>query len=130
MTSLIETIKEHNLLAEASRDYYKQVDALVAKHGENTPFKYKSPMTSKLIGDIKKLAKSEKDFPQSQKTCDAVIKLMNSGIEMMEYEENIVMTNSQHGSLDKIWEGDTAFRSDLAEILMKDSILSYAIFGE
>ena len=32
MTSLIETIKEHNLLAEASRDYYKQVDALVAKH--------------------------------------------------------------------------------------------------
>ena len=86
MTSLIETIKEHNLLAEASRDYYKQVDALVAKHGENTPFKYKSPMTSKLIGDIKKLAKSEKDFPQSQKTCDAVIKLMNSGIEMMEYE--------------------------------------------
>ena len=54
-------------------------------------------MTSKLIGDIKKLAKSEKDFPQSQKTCDAVIKLMNSGIEMMEYEENIVMTNSQHG---------------------------------
>ena len=130
MTGLIETIKEHNLLAEASRDYYKQVDALVAKHGENTPFKYKSPMTSKLIGDIKKLAKSEKDFPESQKTCDAVIKLMNSGIEMMEYEENIVMTNSSHSTFLKIWDGDTAFRSDLAEILMKDSILAYAIFEE
>jgi hypothetical protein len=130
MTGLIETIKEHNLLAEASRDYYKQVDSLIAKHGENTAFKYKSPMTSKMIGEIKKLAKSEKDFPQSQKTCNAVMKLMNSGIEMMGYDENIVMTNSQHGSFDKIWEGDTAFREGLAEILMKDSILSYAIFGE
>ena len=58
------------------------------------------------------------------------MKLMNSGIEMMGYDENIVMTNSQHGSFDKIWEGDTAFREGLAEILMKDSILSYAIFGE
>jgi hypothetical protein len=130
MTGLIETIKEHNLLAEASRDYYKQVDSLIAKHGENTAFKYKSPMTSKMIGEIKKLAKSEKDFPQSQKTCNAVMKLMNSRIEMMGYDENIVMTNSQHGSFDKIWEGDTAFREGLAEILMKDSILSYAIFGE
>ena len=136
MTGLIETIKEHNLLAEASRDYYKQVDSLIAKHGENTAFKYKSPMTSKMIGeikimaDIKGLMLDEKSFKESQKTGTAIMKNMKAGFEFMPYEENIVMTDRQQKSLAKDFQGDTAFREDLAAILMQDEIMSYAIFGE
>tara|TARA_B110000467_G_scaffold162628_1_gene186341 strand:+ start:1941 stop:2330 length:390 start_codon:yes stop_codon:yes gene_type:complete len=128
--SLVRVIKEHNILAEASRDYYKQVDALIDKHGNETAFRYKSPMHNKLISDIKKLMKSEKEFPQSQKTATVIMKNMNAGFEMMGYEENIVMTNRQHKSLEKDWQGDTMFREELAEILMQDPIMSYAIFGE
>lgn len=115
---------------EASRDYYKQVDALIDKHGNEKAFRYKSPMHNKLISDIKKLMKSEKEFPQSQKTATVIMKNMNAGFEMMGYEENIVMTNRQHKSLEKDWQGDTMFREELAEILMQDPIMSYALFGE
>lgn len=128
--SLVRVIKEHNILAEASRDYYKQVDALIGKHGNETAFRYKSPMHNKMITDIKKLMKSEKEFPESQKVSNNIMKNMNAGFEMMGYEENIVMTERQHKSLDKDWTGDTAFREDLARILMQDAIMSHAIFGE
>ena len=47
-----------------------------------------------------------------------------------QYEENIVMTDRQQKSLAKDFQGDTAFREDLAAILMQDEIMSYAIFGE
>ncbi len=128
--SLVRVIKEHNILAEASRDYYKQVDALIGKHGNEKAFRYKSPMHNKMITDIKKLMKSEKEFPESQKVSNNIMKNMNAGFEMMGYEENIVMTERQHKSLDKDWQGDTAFREDLARILMQDAIMSHAIFGE
>ena len=130
MTSLIETIKEHNLLAEASRDYYKQVDALTAKHGEMKPFRYNSPMQNKIMADIKGLMLDEKAFKESQKTGTAIMKNMKAGFEFMSYEENIVMTDRQQKSLAKDFQGDTAFREDLAAILMQDEIMSYAIFGE
>ena len=128
--SLVRVIKEHNILAEASRDYYKQVDALIGKKKKKKAFRYKSPMHNKMITDIKKLMKSEKEFPESQKVSNNIMKNMNAGFEMMGYEENIVMTERQHKSLDKDWQGDTAFREDLARILMQDAIMSHAIFGE
>lgn len=130
MTGLIETIKEHNLLAEASRDYYGQVDSLTAKHGEMKPFRYKSPMQNKIMADIKGLMLDEKSFKESQKTGTAIMKNMKAGFEFMPYEENIVMTDRQQKSLAKDFQGDTAFREDLAAILMQDEIMSYAIFGE
>ena len=46
----------------------------------------------------------------------------------MGYDENIVMTNKQHSNFK--FDGDTAFREEMAEIIMQDAILSYAIFGE
>jgi hypothetical protein len=128
--SLVRVIKEHNILAEASRDYYKKVDALIVKHGEEKAFRYKSPMNGKLITDIKKLMKDEKEHPQSQKTCTVIMKNLNAGIEMMGYEDTIVMTEKQHNSMSKDFDGDTMFREDLAKILMQDDIMSYAIFGE
>jgi glutamyl/glutaminyl-tRNA synthetase len=74
MTGLIETIKEHNLLAEASRDYFKQVDALVAKHGEETAFVYTSPMLSKIVKELQNLIKKElkSGFKNSKKDGEVV----------------------------------------------------------
>ena len=41
------------------------------------------------------------------------------------------MTNTMHKKVSKDFQGDTAFREDLAEIIYsQDPILSYAIFGE
>jgi hypothetical protein len=48
----------------------------------------------------------------------------------MGYEDTIVMTEKQHNSMSKDFDGDTMFREDLAKILMQDDIMSYAIFGE
>ena len=129
MRNLIESVRQ-NLLGEASRDYYKQVDALTAKHGEMKPFRYKSPMQDKIMADIKGLMLDEKAFKESQKTGTAIMKNMKAGFEFMSYEENIVMTDRQQKSLAKDFQGDTAFREDLAAILMQDEIMSYAIFGE
>ena len=129
MRDLIESVRQ-NLLGEASREYYKQVDALTAKHGEMKPFRYKSPMQNKIMADIKGLMLDEKAFKESQKTGTAIMKNMKAGFEFMSYEENIVMTDRQQKSLAKDFQGDTAFREDLAAILMQDAILSYAIFGE
>jgi uncharacterized protein YehS (DUF1456 family) len=129
MTGLIETIKEHNLLAEASRDYFKQVDALVAKHGEETAFVYTSPMLSKIVKELQNLIKKElkSGFKNSKKDGEVVIKQLQK-LEVMSYDDNIVMTNKQHSNFK--FDGDTAFREEMAEIIMQDSILSYAIFGE
>ena len=129
MRDLIESVRQ-NLLGEASREYYKQVDALTAKHGEMKPFRYKSPMQNKIMADIKGLMLDEKAFKESQKTGTAIMKNMKAGFEFMSYEENIVMTDRQQKSLAKDFQGDTAFREDLAAILMQDDIMSYAIFGE
>lgn len=129
MRDLIESVRQ-NLLGEASREYYKQVDALTAKHGEMKPFRYKSPMQNKIMADIKGLMLDEKAFKESQKTGTAIMKNMKAGFEFMSYEENIVMTDRQQKSLAKDFQGDTAFREDLAAILMQDEIMSYAIFGE
>jgi|TARA_B110000977_G_scaffold9484_1_gene12554 uncharacterized protein YehS (DUF1456 family) len=129
MTGLIETIKEHNLLAEASRDYFKQVDALVAKHGEEKAFVYTSPMLSKIVKELQNLIKKElkSGFKNSKKDGEVVIKQLQK-LEVMSYDDNIVMTNKQHSNFK--FDGDTAFREEMAEIIMQDSILSYAIFGE
>lgn len=129
MRNLIESVRQ-NLLGESSRDYYKQVDALTDKHGEMKPFRYKSPMHNKIIGDIKGLMLDEREFKESQKTGTAIMKNMNAGFEFMSYEENIVMTDRQQKSLAKDFRGDTMFREELAAILMQDEIMSYAIFGE
>lgn len=116
-------------VTEASRDYYKQVDALIAKHGNEKPFIYKSPKLNKIVKELKDLIKSEvKDgFKDSKKYGDTVIKQLQK-LEVMGYEENIVMTNKQHSNFK--FDGDTAFREEMAEIIMQDAILSYAIFGE
>ena len=129
MTGLIESIKEHNLLAEASRDYYKQVDALVAKHGEETAFVYTSPKLSKIVKELQNLIKKElkSGFKNSKKDGEVVIKQLQK-LEVMSYDDNIVMTNKQHSNFK--FDGDTAFREEMAEIIMQDAILSYAIFGE
>jgi uncharacterized protein YehS (DUF1456 family) len=127
--SLVRVIKEHNILAEASRDYYKQVDALVAKHGEETAFVYTSPMLSKIVKELQNLIKKElkSGFKNSKKDGEVVIKQLQK-LEVMSYDDNIVMTNKQHSNFK--FDGDTAFREEMAEIIMQDSILSYAIFGE
>lgn len=128
MTNLIETIKEHNLLAEASRDYYGQVDSLIAKHGKGA-FVYTSPKLSKIVKELQNLIKDEvkAGFKDSKKQGDTVIKQLQK-LEVMGYDGNIVMTNKQHSNFK--FEGDTAFREEMAEIIMQDAILSYAIFGE
>ena len=114
---------------EASRDYYKQVDALIAKHGNEKPFIYKAPKLNKILSDLTKLMKTEKEFPDSQKY-GKLIQGHLKKCEVMGYEENIVLTNRMHEKFVKDFQGDTMFREEMAEIIMQDAILSYAIFGE
>ena len=114
---------------ESSRDYYKQVDALIAKHGNEKPFIYKSPKLNKILSDLTKLMKTEKEFPDSQKY-GKLIQGHLKKCEVMGYEENIVLTNRMHEKFVKDFQGDTMFREEMAEIIMQDDILSYAIFGE
>lgn len=116
-------------VTEASRDYYKQVDALIDKHGNEKPFIYKSPKLSKIVKELKDLIKKEvkAGFKGSKKDGEQVIKQLQK-LEVMGYEENIYMTNKQHSNFE--FHGDTAFREDMAEIIMQDVILSHAIFGE
>lgn len=115
---------------DESRDYYNQVDSLADKHGEEKPFIYKAPKLSKIIGDIKKLMVKEKEFKESQVTGKKMIAHLNK-MELMIYSDNAVMTNTMHKKVSKDFQGDTAFREDLAEIIYsQDPILSYAIFGE
>ena len=123
------TEKKNLKIAESSRDYYKQVDALIAKHGEEKPFIYKSPKLNKILSDLTKLMKKEKEFPDSQKY-GKLIQGHLKKCEVMGYEENIVLTNRMHEKFVKDFQGDTIFREDMAEIIMQDVILSYAIFGE
>lgn len=121
--------KKNLKIAESSREYYKQVDALIAKHGEEKPFIYKSPKLNKILSDLTKLMKKEKEFPDSQKY-GKLIQGHLKKCEVMGYEENIVLTNRMHEKFVKDFQGDTMFREDMAEIIMQDVILSYAIFGE
>ena len=114
---------------ESSRDYYKQVDALIAKHGNEKPFIYKAPKLNKILSDLTKLMKTEKEFPDSQKY-GKLIQGHLKKCEVMGYEENIVLTNRMHDKFSKDFQGDTMFREEMAEIIMQDAILSYAIFGE
>ena len=116
-------------VTEASRDYYKQVDALIAKHGNEKPFIYKAPKLNKILKDLDKLMKTEKEFPDSQKY-GKLIQGHLKKCEVMGYEENIVLTNKMHDKFSKDFQGDTMFREEMAEIIMQDAILSYAIFGE
>lgn len=121
--------KKNLKIAESSREYYKQVDALIDKHGEEKPFIYKSPKLNKILSDLTKLMKKEKEFPDSQKY-GKLIQGHLKKCEVMGYEENIVLTNRMHEKFVKDFQGDTMFREDMAEIIMQDVILSYAIFGE
>lgn len=121
--------KKNLKIAESSREYYKQVDALIDKHGEEKPFIYKSPKLNKILSDLTKLMKKEKEFPDSQKY-GKLIQGHLKKCEVMGYEENIVLTNRMHEKFVKDFQGDTMFREDMAEIIMQDDILSYAIFGE
>ena len=114
---------------ESSRDYYKQVDALIAKHGNEKPFIYKAPKLNKILSDLTKLMKTEKEFPDSQKY-GKLIQGHLKKCEVMGYEENVVLTNKMHDKFSKDFQGDTMFREEMAEIIMQDAILSYAIFGE
>jgi len=114
---------------ESSRDYYGQVDDLIAKHGEEKAFVYKSPKLNKIVKELQKLIKDEvkAGFKDSKKDGETVIKQLQK-LEVMSYDGNIVMTNKQHSNFK--FNGDTAFREEMAEIIMQDDILSYAIFGE
>ena len=48
----------------------------------------------------------------------------------MVYDDNVVMTNNMHGKFSKSFDGDTAFREDMASIIIdNDEILAHAIFG-
>tara|TARA_B110001450_G_scaffold206731_1_gene196928 strand:- start:707 stop:1594 length:888 start_codon:yes stop_codon:yes gene_type:complete len=116
-------------VTEASRDYYKQADSLISKHGEETAFVYKSPKLNKIVKELQNLIKKEvkAGFKGSKKDGETVIKQLQK-LEVMGYDENIVMTNKQHSNFK--FDGDTAFREEMAEIIMQDAILSYAIFGE
>jgi uncharacterized protein YozE (UPF0346 family) len=114
---------------EGSRDYYKQADALISKHGEEKAFVYKAPKLNKIVKELQNLIKKEvkAGFKESKKQGETVIKQLQK-LEVMGYDENIVMTNKQHSKFK--FDGDTAFREEMAEIIMQDAILSYAIFGE
>jgi len=129
MKAQIAKLQKEEVVSEASRDYYKQVDALIAKHGNEKPFIYKSPKLNKILSDLTKLMKSEKEFPDSQKY-GKLIQGHLKKCEVMGYEENIVLTNKMHDKFSKDFQGDTMFREEMAEIIMQDDILSYAIFGE
>lgn len=129
MKAQIAKLQKEEVVSEASRDYYKQVDALIDKHGNEKAFIYKSPKLNKILSDLTKLMKKEKDFPESQKY-GKLIQGHLKKCEVMGYEENIVLTNKMHEKFVKDFQGDTSFREDMAEIIMQDDILSYAIFGE
>lgn len=120
---------EKKNVKEGSRDYYKEADALISKHGEEKAFIYKSPKLNKIVKELQKLIKDEvkAGFKDSKKQGETVIKQLQK-LEVMGYDENIVMTNKQHSNFK--FDGDTAFREDMAKIIMQDVILSYAIFGE
>jgi hypothetical protein len=129
MKDQIAKLQKEEVVSEASRDYYKQVDALIDKHGNEKAFIYKSPKLNKIVKELKDLIKQElkSGFKDSKKQGETVIKQLQK-LEVMGYEENIVMTNKQHSNFK--FDGDTMFREEMAEIIMQDVILSYAIFGE
>ena len=129
MKDQIAKLQSEEVVSESSRDYYKQADALISKHGEEKAFIYKSPKLNKIVKELQKLIKDEvkAGFKDSKKQGETVIKQLQK-LEVMGYDENIVMTNKQHSNFK--FDGDTAFREDMAKIIMQDVILSYAIFGE
>jgi len=123
--------EKKNLKTEATRSYFKTVDDLADKHGHEEAFIYKSPKLSNMINDLKKVIKSEvkAGFKDSKKYGDKVIKHLQK-MEVMVYNDNVVMTNNMHGKFSKDWEGDTSFREDMASVIIKhDDILAHAIFG-
>ena len=118
-------------ISESSRAYFKQIDDLTKKHGEEEAFMYKSPNLNKMISDLKKVIASEvkAGFKDSKKYGDKVIKHLQK-MEVMVYNDNVVMTNNMHGKFSNDWNGDTAFREDMASVIIKhDDILAHAIFG-
>ena len=129
MKDQIAKLQSEEVVSESSRDYYKEADALISKHGEEKAFIYKSPKLNKIVKELQKLIKDEvkAGFKDSKKQGETVIKQLQK-LEVMGYDENIVMTNKQHSNFK--FDGDTAFREDMAKIIMQDVILSYAIFGE
>ena len=129
MKDQIAKLQSEEVVSESSRDYYKEADALISKHGEEKAFIYKSPKLNKIVKELQKLIKDEvkAGFKDSKKQGETVIKQLQK-LEVMGYDENIVMTNKQHSNFK--FDGDTAFREEMAEIIMQDVILSYAIFGE
>lgn len=129
MKDQIAKLQSEEVVSESSRDYYKQVDALTNKHGEEKAFVYKAPKLNKIVSDLKKLITKEvkAGFKDSKKQGETVIKQLQK-LEVMAYDGTIVMTNKQHSNFK--FDGDTAFREEMAEIIMQDDILSYAIFGE
>ena len=52
-------------------------------------------------------------FKDSKKYGDKVIKHLQK-MEVMVYNDNVVMTNNMHSKFSNDWEGDTAFREDMA----------------
>jgi len=129
MKDQIAKLQKEEVVSESSRDYYKQVDALTNKHGEEKAFVYKSPKLNKIVKELQKVIKDEvkAGFKDSKKQGETVIKQLQK-LEVMAYDGTIVMTNKQHSNFK--FDGDTAFREEMAEIIMQDDILSYAIFGE
>ena len=129
MKDQIAKLQSEEVVSESSRDYYKEADALISKHGEEKAFIYKAPKLNKIVKELQKLIKDEvkAGFKDSKKQGETVIKQLQK-LEVMGYDENIVMTNKQHSNFK--FDGDTAFREDMAKIIMQDVILSYAIFGE
>ncbi len=92
---------------------------------------YKSPKLNNILRDLKKVIASEvkAGFKDSKKYGDKVMKHLQK-MEVMVYNDNVVMTNNMHSKFSNDWEGDTAFREDMAAVIIKhDDILAHAIFG-
>ena len=70
---------EKKNVKEGSRDYYKEADALISKHGEEKAFIYKAPKLNKIVKELQKLIKDEvkAGFKDSKKQGEVVIKQLH-----------------------------------------------------
>lgn len=107
---------------KVEEDNSKKFDDLVA-------YKYKSSSINKIKSDLKKLMKDEAEFPESQKSGKMLLKLMDN-IVLANDDGVPYMTDKFAKDMGKAYFGDTAWREEVASIIIKhDDNLASAIFG-
>lgn len=107
---------------KVEEDNSKKFDDFVA-------YKYKSSSINKIKSDLKKLMKDEAEFPESQKSGKMILKLMDN-IELANDDGIPYMTQKFAKDMGKAYFGDTAWREEVASIIIKhDDNLASAIFG-